>query len=93
LIWVYAPELAKTLEAYSTRDRILRGVVVNLWIAAVIYPFVTPSPLGRIGFSAGFLALSGAAYAAWFRFQSLSRELKKHAVMTIVSKAARGGAA
>lgn len=91
LIWAYAPELAKTLEAYSTRDRIARGVVINLWIAAVVYPFVVPSLLARIGFSAGFLALSGAAYAAWFRFQTLSRELKKQAVMTIVSKAARSG--
>jgi protein-S-isoprenylcysteine O-methyltransferase Ste14 len=93
LIWTYAPELAKTLEAYSTRDRIARGVVLNFWIAAVVYPFFMPSWIGRIGYVVGFVALSGVAYAAWFRFQSLSRELKKRAVMTIVTKARHSGAA
>jgi hypothetical protein len=93
LTWMYAPELAKTLQAYSTRDRITRGIVLNLWIAAAVYLFVVPSWIGKIGFVAAFLTLSGGAYAAWSRYQRLSRKLKKNAVMTIVTKEMRNSPA
>ena len=57
-----------------------------IWIAAAVYPFFAPSWIGRVSYMAGFIALSWVAYLAWFRFQSLSRELRKRAVMTTVAK-------
>jgi hypothetical protein len=84
LIWFKAPELAKILEAYSTRDRIARGATINFAIAAVADPLAFWSYPSSPIIGVVFLVLATTAYFAWFRFQSLSRKLKKEAVITIL---------
>jgi len=85
-IWYKAPELAKALAAYSSRDRIARGATLNFAIAAIVDALILGSYPASLIVCAAFLALACLAYFAWFRFQSLSRELKKEAVITILER-------
>ena len=84
-----APELAKTLAAYSSRDRIARGATLNFAIAAIVDALILWSYPASLIVSAAFLALTCLAYFAWFRFQSQSWELKKEAVITILESGVR----
>ena len=81
-----APELAKTLVTYSSRDRIARGAILNFVIASIVDALILWSYPTSLIVSAAFLALACIAYFAWFHFQSLSRELKKEAVITILER-------
>ena len=83
-IWYKAPELAKALAAYSSRDRIARGATLNFAIAAVVDALILWSYPTSLIVGVVFLVLAVLAYYTWFRFQSLSRELKKEAVITIL---------
>ncbi len=79
-----APELAKTYATYSSRDRIARGATLNFAIASIVNPLILWSFPASFIVGAAFLALACIAYFAWFRFQSLSRKLKKNSVITIM---------
>jgi len=85
-IWYKAPELATALAAYSSRDRIARGATLNFAIAAVVDALLLRSYPASLIVGTAFLALACLAYYAWFRFQSLSREFKKEAVITILER-------
>jgi hypothetical protein len=85
-IWYKAPELAKMLAAYSSRDRIARGATLNFAIAAIVDALILWSHPASLIVGAAFLALTFLAYFAWFHYQSESWELKKEAVITILER-------
>lgn len=88
----YAPEYM--YDAYSTRDRIGRGVVVNLSLTAFVAPFSTATHLSGNGTLYGFsrVELSGwavviavLALAAWWRAEKLSEMQKYDALATVLA--------
>ena len=85
-IWYKSPELAKAVAAYSSRDRMARGATLNFAIATIVVPLVVWSYPASLVVAGGCLALACIAYFAWVRYQSLSREFKKKAVIVILER-------
>lgn len=89
-----SPELGKALELRSTRDRIARGFLFNLVVAAIVIQFRDMSwlwPYGRLILSPVVVALVAVAFGAWWRFEHLTFRFKKHAVRVILFQDSRSG--
>lgn len=85
--------LGQALELRSTRDRIARGFLFNLVVTAVVIQFRDVSslwPYGRLALSIALVAMVVVTFGAWWRFERLTFQFKKHAVRAILFQDSRG---
>jgi hypothetical protein len=84
--------LGQALELRSTRDRIARGFLFNLVVAAIVIQFRDVSsfwPYGRLRLSIGAVVLIAVTFGAWWRFERLTFRFKKHAIRAILYQDSR----
>lgn len=86
VIYAIAPELGVEYSIRSTRDRIARGLFVNLMVLAVVIAFTSPAdrlPFSLCPTSVVVFLLAGLALGAWWRFERLSMEFKYKAIKVL----------